>query len=115
MLIPAKCEKAVTIPERIGRPQEGRVVPAGWKAPRYAVLSAAGNSFPSISEMSHFTGQFAFYPVFSGLQAQAAPSLKRLSGSSHHLTNGNEIATRGGRFGPNFVNIQPTGVCVCSF
>src|SRR5580765_3267767 len=110
MLIPAQCEKAVTIPERIGRPQQGRVVPAGWKAPRCAVISTTENPFTPISELSHSASQFAFYPVFSALQAQEAPSLKRLSGSAHHLTNGNQVATRGGRFGPNFVTIQPTGV-----
>ena len=112
MLIPAQCEKAVTIPERTGRPQLGRVVPAGWKAPRHAVIPTTGNSFTPISELSH---SFAFYPVFSDLQAQEAISLKRLSGSTHHLTNGNQVATWSGLFGPNFVTIQPTGVCVCSF
>src|SRR6185437_5228311 len=112
MLIPAQCEKAVTIPERIGRPQLRRAVPAGWKAPRYTVISSTENSFTPISELSQPTSQFAFYPVFSGLHAQEAPSLKRLSGSARHLTNGNQVATRGGQFGPNFVTILPTGVCV---
>ncbi len=115
MSIPAQCEKAVTIPERTGRPQQGRVVPAGWKAPRYAVISTTENPFTPISELSDSIPQFAFYPVFSGLQAQEAPSLKRLTGSAHLLTKRNHVATMGGRFGPNFVTIQPTGVCVCSF
>jgi len=115
MLIPAQCEKAVIIPERIGRPRLGRVVPVGWKAPRYAVISTMGNPFTSCSELSHSTPQFAFYRVFSGLQAAEAPSLTCLSGSPHHLKTGNQVATRGERFGPNFVTIQPIGVCVCSF
>jgi|SRR5579859_1533991 len=115
MLIPAQCEKAVTISERTGRPRQGRVAPAGWKTPHYAVLFAKGYRFPTISKSANGFPQLAFYPVFSGLKAKEAPPLKRLSRSAHNLTNGNLIVTWRGRFGPNFVTIQPTGVCVCSF
>ena len=115
MLIPAQCEKAVTISERTGRPRQGRVVPAEWKTPQYAVMSATGNPFPSLLESTCPFSQLAFYLVFSGLKAKEAPPLKRLLRSAHNLIKGNQIVTRGGRFGPNFVTIQPTGVCVCSF
>src|SRR5579859_76466 len=115
MLIRAQGEKAVTISERTGRPRHGRVAPAGWKTPHYAILFAQGKRFPTISESANSSPKLAFYPVFSGLKAKEATPLKRLSRSSHNLTKGNLVVTWRGRFGPNFVTIQPTGVCVCSF
>src|SRR5579859_4838102 len=115
MLIRAHCEKAVTISERTGRPRQGRVVSAGWKTPLSGVLFAKGYRFPTISESANSSPQLAFSLVFSGLKAKEATPLKRLSRSAHNLTNGNLIVTWRGRFGPNFVTIQPTGVCVCSF
>src|SRR5579859_5247814 len=115
MLIPAQCEKAVTISERTGRPRQGRVAPAGWKTPNYAVLFAKGYRFPTISESANSSPQLAFSLVFSGLKANEATPLKRLSRSGHNLTKGNLIVTWRGRFGHNFVTIQPTGVSVCSF
>jgi len=100
MLIPAQCEKAVTIPERTGRPRQWRVVPSGWKTPLYAVLSATGNPFPAISESTCSFPQLAFYPVFSGLKAKEASTLKRLACSTHHPSSGNQDVKRSGRFGP---------------
>ena len=114
MLRPAQCEKAVTIPEPMGRFPKGPRVCTGWKssidwgtlAPASPVAESRGSTNSCLS------GDFS--PIFNGLQAGKDRRLKRLGRPVHDVRKGNFVCTRGGRFGPNFVTIQPLGVCVCS-
>lgn len=110
MLRPAQCEKAVTIPEPMGRPHIGLGVPIGSKTPidLGAPVTASIDSWVSGSCRSCLSVNFM--PIFNGLQAE-----KAWGGSPvHDVREGNYGCTRGERFGPNFVTIQPSGVCVCS-
>jgi hypothetical protein len=53
--------------------------------------------------------------VFNGLRAPTGCRRERFGGAVHYVGDGHVVRTRGARFGPNFVTIQPLGVCVCSF
>jgi len=55
-----------------------------------------------------------FSPIFNGLQAEKAGRVKLFGHHSHPIQDGNFVSIRSARFGPNFVTIQPIGVCVCS-
>src|SRR5580704_9714663 len=114
MLYPAQCEKAVTNSEPMGRPKCGPQVPTGSKTPLYLPGRVQLGPFPGglVASYSRLAG--TFHTVFSGLQAKRVRRWKRIGGPDHYLLNGHVDPTRSARFGPNFVTILPTGVCVCS-
>src|SRR6266481_7099957 len=114
MLRPAQCEKAVTNSEAMGRPRDCLRVPSGSKTPLKLLNFVLVVLFPEKHGSSSFCEAGAFHSVFNGLQTEIAGREKRLRGTGHHLLDGHVVSTRRERIGPNFVTIQPTGVCVCS-
>ncbi len=114
MLRLAQCEKAVTISELMGRTPEGPRVPTGSKTP-LRLLSLVLASLVSEGEgASYFCLTDIFHCVFNSLQTEEARLLMQFGGPVPYVQEGNFLPTRGARFGPNFVTIQPIGVCVCS-
>jgi hypothetical protein len=114
MLRLAQCEKAVTIPELMGYFRQGTAVLMGSKTPINlgSPVSASLDALACGSSCSCLSS--GFYLVFNDLQAEQT-RLRKGSGSyDHPVQEGNFVSIRGARFGPNFVTIQPTGVCVCS-
>jgi hypothetical protein len=110
-----QCEKAVTNSEPMGRPKAGSEVPTGSKTP-IDLLGRAGMTLgAAVTELSSVFLTGFFHCVFNDLQAEAACWQKRVGGAVHYVGDGHVVSTRGARFGPNFVTIQPLGVCVCSF
>src|ERR1700720_1987982 len=114
MLRPAQCEKVVTNSEPMGRPWECRRVPSGSKTPLKLLSLVLVVLFPEKHRSSPFCKARTFHSVFKGLQAERVCPGKRLRSTGHYLLGGHVVSTRGARFGPNFVTIQRTGVCVCS-
>src|SRR5579872_2424105 len=114
MLIPAQCEKVVTISERKGRPQDVPRVPKGSKTPLYQRNLACRSSVCSVSTWYCPIPRAVFRLVFSGLRAERGCRWKRLTTLDHYLPDRHRRSTQRARFGPNFVTIQPTGVCLCS-
>jgi hypothetical protein len=114
MLRPAQCEKAVTISEPMGRSRWGAKVPVGSKTPMDFGIPVTGSLDPRVCGSRCFCLLTALHPVFNGLQAEKVERAKRLGGPRHYLRNGHVDSTESARFGPNFVTILPTGVCVCS-
>jgi hypothetical protein len=114
MLRLAQCEKAVTISELMGRPQGGLWVSMGSKTPRNLSRPALVNFVTGIHGSSYLCLVGPFRCVFKGLQSEMAGQRKRLGGADPYLLDGHVDSTWSARFGPNFVTIQPTGVCACS-
>jgi hypothetical protein len=114
MLRSAQCEKAVTISELMGRSRRGSGVPVGSKTPIDFGIPVPGSLDLRVSGSPCFCLLTALHPVFNGLQAEKVERGKPLGGTDHYLLDGHVDSTRGARFGPNFVTILPTGVCVCS-
>jgi hypothetical protein len=114
MLRLAQCEKAVTISEPMGRTPEGQKVREGWKTPIAGARFVRASRVTQIQGFSFSCPSCDFSPIFNDLQGEKVRRVKRFGGPVHHLQKGNFVSTRGARFGPNFVTILPTGVCVCS-
>jgi hypothetical protein len=114
MLLPAQCEKAVTIPEPLWRPTDGPSIPDGSKTPLVFCIFALGEPLRPVSGASDSWVLDVFLPVFRGLQAKRASGRERFRSAAGYLQYGHLPATQRARFGPNFVTIQPTGVCLCS-
>jgi hypothetical protein len=114
MLRLAQCEKAVTISELMGYSHQGAAVPMGSKTPMDLGIPVRASLDPLASGPSCSCFSTSFYLVFNDLQAAKARLLKKLGSPVHHILEGNFVSIRDARFGPNFVTIQPIGVCVCS-
>jgi hypothetical protein len=56
----------------------------------------------------------SFHLVFNDLPAEKARFSEKFGGHVHPIQEGNVVSIQGAQFGPNFVTIQPTGVCACS-
>jgi hypothetical protein len=111
---PAQCEKAVTISEPMGRSHRDAEVPVGSKAPMDFGIPVTGSLDPRASASPGFCLLTALHPVFNGLHAKKVERAERWGAPEHYLGNGHVESTEIARFGPNFVTILPTGVCVCS-
>ena len=107
-----QCEIAVTKLERKGRRRGGRAPGNGSKTP---IESDAVCLDGESACESHFGNGRTWRIVFSGLQAVRGGLGKRFATVIHYHLDGHVLATRDAQFGPNFVTIQPLGVCVCSF
>src|ERR1700680_1678245 len=114
MLRPAQCEKAVTISELMWRPHRGPGVPMGSKIPIDLGVPVTGSLDPRVCASSCSCLSPDFSPIFNGLQAEKAGRGRLFGHPALPIQDGNFISIRGARFGPNFVTIQPIGVCVCS-
>ncbi len=114
MLLPAQCEKAVTIPELMGRPGDGLRVREGSKTPPVSGVFELRAYFRLVSGFSEACACDVFRLVFSGLQAKKAGRLVGFGGAAYYPPYRQLLSTQRARFGPNFVTILPTGVCLCS-
>lgn len=114
MLRLAECENAVTISEPMGCPREGARVAAGSKTPMGKADAVPPSPVAGIPGARYSWQLRAFHPVFSDLRVKRGQGGKRLGSEVHYLLDGHVVSTRYARFGPNFVTIQPIGVCVCS-
>jgi hypothetical protein len=107
----AQCEKAVTISELMGYSRPGAGVPMGSKTPigpGIPVRRRSGLRF------IRYWLSTSFHLVFNDLQAEKARLREKFLGHAHPIQEGNVASIQGAQFGPNFVTIQPTGVCACS-
>jgi len=114
MLRLAECEKAVTNSEAMGCAEEDSRVPTGSKTPLKLLSFVLIVLFAEKHGSSSFCRAGSRHSVFNGLQAEKARRGKRWRGTVDYLLGGHVDSTTGARFGPNFVTILPTGVCVCS-
>jgi hypothetical protein len=87
----------------------------GSKTPIDSYELAVARLDAAAGEESPFCVRRVCHSVFNGLRAAAAANGKGLGCAVHYIRDGHVVRTRGARFGPNFVTIQPLGVCVCSF
>jgi hypothetical protein len=111
MLRLAQCEKAVTISELMGYSRRGGRVPVGSETPIGVGIPVRG----SLACASPGSGlSTSFHVVFNDLQVDGLARGRGLGATFTPIQEGNVVAIRGAQFGPNFVTIQPIGVCVCS-
>jgi hypothetical protein len=111
MLRLAQCEKAVTISELLGYSRPGAGVPLGSRTPIGVAIPVRG-SLACASLGSRLST--SFHLVFNDLQAERLARGRALGATFTLIQEGNLVSIRGAQFGPNFVTIQPIGVCVCS-
>ena len=111
----AQCEKAVTISEPTGRRKAGPGVPMESKTPIDLLDLDAVSLDTPVGKGSRFPFNPVWRSVFNRLRVDTAVLRKGLGCAARYIRDGHALRTRGGRFGPNFVTILPTGVCVCSF
>jgi hypothetical protein len=114
MLLPAQCEKVVTISEPMGRPEDGPRVPEGSKTPYLRPNLAGGISAVRVSLSNYARPRAIFRFVISALEAERDCGRAGLRAPYHYLLYKHLLGTPRARFGPNFVTIQPTEVCLCS-
>src|SRR5689334_11184475 len=110
----AQCEKTETISELRGLPYLLSEFLPGWESPADKWLSPSRRRFRGFSKWSNSSELFVFGFVFNELETEGESPWKRISTLDHYPPGGNRASTRQGWFGPNFVTIWPTGVCVCS-
>src|SRR5579859_6056309 len=110
----AQCEKTETISELRGCPYLRNGAIPGWESPAGKQLAASGCPLRGFSKWSNFSVLVAFGPVFNELEPMREGSGKRILPRDHYPPGGNRACTPQRWFGPNFVTIWPTGVCVCS-
>lgn len=111
----AQCEKAVTKLEQKGCRGDSPDVPMGSKTPiDLDPVALARLDFPTGRE-TRFRLQRACHLVFNGLRGGEREWGNRFAGAVHYHLDGHVLSTMDAKFGPNFVTIQPSGVCVCSF
>jgi hypothetical protein len=111
MLRLAPCEKAVTISELKGYLRQGAGVPMGSKTP--IALEMPERETLDLRFMPYCLST-SFHLVFNALQAETARSSEKFESHPRGIQQGNVVSIQGAQFGPNFVTIQPTGVCACS-
>jgi hypothetical protein len=111
MLHLAQCEKAVTISELMGNSRQGGTVPMGSKTPIGVEIPGRARSELRFLRYCLST---SFHLVFNDLPAEKARFSEKFGGHVHPIQEGNVVSIQGAQFGPNFVTIQPTGVCACS-
>jgi hypothetical protein len=107
----AQCEKAVTIWELMGYSGQGAGVPMGSKTPIDLGIPVRGRSG---RQFIRHCLSISFHLVFNDLQAGKARFSEKIGSHVHPIPEGNVVSIQGAQFGPNFVTIQPTGVCACS-
>jgi|HubBroStandDraft_4_1064222.scaffolds.fasta_scaffold1525795_1 hypothetical protein len=86
----------------------------GSKTPMYCDVSAGTHFLSATTRLICGVAAVGFRFIFNELQAIPSHASKRVVGPVHHVPKGHAADRRGARFGPDFVTIQPTGVCVCS-
>jgi hypothetical protein len=111
MLRLGQCEKAVTIAELMGHSCRTAGVPTGSKTPIGLGIPVRGS--PSCGSSGSRLST-SFHPVFNDLRAEKARLGKSFGSPIQPIQEESVACIQGAQFGPNFVTIQPTGVCACS-
>jgi hypothetical protein len=112
MLTLAQCEKAVTNAELIGCGLRGFQLPQELSTTEPVLtLPSKERSPANLESLPTAISRF----VFNSLRVKTALKRRRFRNPYEYLQNRAFVLLRGEWFGPSFVTIMPTGVCVCSF